>query len=180
MKKLLLLSTVLAAQSFFSQTSKLAIYNYSSYNLIPRFGANGLTGCYPAVLANPLPGIGTITVLPGTPSTPFITEYTYSTSNLSSVPILTWSVRTALTNPSVNRAYNHPAVSPSSAVSTGSNWSYFIFQAQDNSSNAYGDFWMGTGVCNGTVSTYYANAYAEAEWFTITSGTNAYTILQVF
>lgn len=180
MKKLLLLSTVLAAQSFFSQTTKLAIYNYSNYKLIPRFGAHGPSSCYPAVLANVDPALGIITIPPGSPSVPFITEYTYSTSNMSSVPIMTWFVRTSVANPGIDRAYNHPAVSPNSGVSTGSNWSFFIFQARDNANNAYGDFWMGTGSCSGNLNTYYANAYAEAEWFTITSGTNGYTIVQVF
>ncbi|KQT26177.1 hypothetical protein ASG22_05770 [Chryseobacterium sp. Leaf405] len=180
MKKLLFMIAVIAANYSYAQLSKLAVYNYSSYKLVTRFGANGPSSCYPAVLAVPAPGTGSNTFSAGSPSAPFISEYTYSTSNASAMPVYTWWVRTSLANPGIDRAYNHPAVNPTSAVSTSTDWTYFIFQAQDSSNNPYGDFSMGTGTCNGTLNTYQVGTYAEAEWFTLTSGGTAYTVVQVF
>lgn len=180
MKKLLFMIAVIAANYSYAQLSKLAVYNYSPYKLQTRFGANGPSNCYPAVLAVPAPGTGSNTFPAGSPSAPFISEYTYSTSNVAAMTVYSWWVRNSLANPGIDRPYNHPAVSPTSVVGTTTDWTYFIFQAKDSANNSYGDFWMGTGTCNGNVSTHEVGTYAEAEWFTLTSGGTAYTIVQVF
>ena len=69
-------------------------------------------------------------------------------------------------------------------LANNTDWSYIWLQCRDAPSNGnyYGDFNLGSpnNNCNGTTSTYQLGTYADAEWFTISSGGINYTYVQIY
>lgn len=173
MKNLLLILYFISGLVW-AQTSTMVINNYSNYYLEGRLGANGQ--CNPLIFAVPLAGQSIFTIPPVT-----TTSYEkYKSSNVSTVPILEWLVNTG-SGSSVVRPYYHPVFDSFGPVSLYSDWSMFWFSTFDSSHIFFEEFKMGVNTnCTGNSVTYQLGSYAEAEWFTITSGSTVFTNLNIY
>jgi len=167
MKKITLLAFMLLGCCTFSQSTRLVINNYSSYNLVGRLIAGSPTVANSYLIAAPnTPGSYTV------PALMTDIQYTsFDTSGLSTLPIYNWYLAAGMF------PYNDPAVS---ALVPVSEWATFYFQTKDNAGNSYEDFRIGNpAISSGigfTSSSYQLGSYSEAEWFDI----GGYTYLQVY
>lgn len=167
-----------------AQQSTLLVYNYSSYFLEARIEANGLNGsCYPRVSSNDYSNYN-LTFDPASGGSPYIAEFRKFNQGLSSTPpVSQWLVQTSATNPPSWRIPGHPSLNNTSIITTATDWTDCLMVGRDANFNYGAELELGDPAydsCNGPSQTYQFRSTLEGEWFTITSGSEKFTIVQVF
>ncbi|WP_144282716.1 hypothetical protein [Chryseobacterium echinoideorum] len=167
-----------------AQQSTLLVYNYSSYFLEARIEANGLNGnCYPRISSNDYSSYN-LTFDPASGGTPFIAQFKKFNQGLSSTPpVSQWLVQSSATNPPLWRIPSHPVFVDTSVFTTSTDWTDCLMVARDASFNYGAELELGDPAydsCNGVSETYQFRSTLEGEWFTLTSGSEKFTIVQVF
>lgn len=168
----------------YGQKSTLQIYNYSSYYLEAVLEANGLSGnCFPKISLSDY-STNPLTIPPGSLSNPFIAVYPkYNLGPSSSVPVQQWLVQSSATNTPIVRQASHPSLNDTSIFTTATDWTECHMVTRDANFIYSDELEMGNpsyDQCNSHSYTYRLASVTEAEWFTITSGADKYTIVQVF
>lgn len=182
MKKLLSIIGIAACSLVYSQ-GMLIINNYSGYDFHASLSANNFSGgCYPYVHAlNP----NTI-IAPAYSNTANGNAIIYKNYrdqyNNSLFPIVQWQVSTSPTS-TQPRAWNHASLQPGGPISSNTLWSNTKFQMYFAGTNTPETFFSGNlgNSANPCVSIddLIITQYGKAEWFTITTGTDVTTYLQI-
>lgn len=167
-----------------AQQSTLMVYNYSPYFLEARIEANGLNGsCYPRISSNDYSSYN-ITFPPASGGSPFIAKYPkYNQGSASNPAINQWLVQSAAINPPLWRPTSHPQLSNTSIVTTSTDWTDCLMVTRDANFVYGAELELGDpsyDTCNSVSETYQDRNYVIGEWFTITSGSEKFTIVQVF
>ncbi|KMQ69935.1 hypothetical protein ACM39_02535 [Chryseobacterium sp. FH2] len=156
MKKLIYLVALFLGFASFAQ-GPLHIYNYSSYDLVGRLYANGTSpgNCLPEVFTSY-----------NVPAGALVDIKSFNLSNMATVPINNWSVRTT----STVGATNVPV--PSGLLITLGNitrWHFYWFQtryAGTINSTPDPDFPMGENMCGWSNFTDYVyGVLTQAKWY---------------
>lgn len=188
MKKFLNIIGICLVLSAYAQQGTFILNNYSAYNFNGAIVAGNPTPtggtCYPLVSSNnPNPLVVPADSHIGNGLALQIDNYR-DQYTASLYPIATWEVSTSATNQGVLRTWSHPAVMPGGAVSNNTKWGGSKFYMTDPATGAQVPLFNANiavaGTCNTTVPDYYTCPSGSAEIFTINSGTNTITYLNIY
>jgi hypothetical protein len=180
MKKFLLLFGICSVSSAYAQGGMLIIQNFTTnYDFHGVLYANNNTGggCYPLVVSKVPDAI----IIPaGTAAKYENYKDQYATSGF---PVSIWNVYLGAGSAASPRAWNHGSLAPGGVISNNTKWSMAKFQmyhAGTSVPETYfnGDVGESAPPCN-TAPNVVTTSWGNASWFTITSGTNVYTYLNI-
>jgi len=185
MKKIITSLSLFAACLAYSQGSTLIINNYSlAYDFHGNIQAlNVAGGCYPIISSNN----PDMVVVPADSNEINGLHLEYKNYRdqfgTSLYPMAAWNVSLSATN-QTPRAWNHASLLPGGVISNNTKWVGSKFQMYHKGTNNPETFFNGNlgadvAPCI-TNESYITTPYGDAEWFTITSGGNNYTYIQIF
>lgn len=183
MKKLLTILGITAASLVYSQ-GMFILNNYSPHDYHGNLMAMNLSGCVPAVINND-------------PATIIVPANSHMGNGLawkidnyrdqfgsSLYPVNNWLVTLSSTSSTV-RSWNHPSLIPGGVIASNTKWvtSKFAMYYAGTGNKVFGfNTNLGDATPNTCISSvdYFSTPDGSAEWFTITTGTDTTTYLQIY